>query len=68
MKAKCIENSNQDTTFTLNQEYELSQEGLYSNLGPFWIRFSSWNKPESFKEGNTFYFGLCKFKIVKERR
>ena len=67
MKARCIENATQNTIFTLEQEYELSTEGLYSDLGPFWIHFSSLNRPERFVDGNTFYFGMCKFKIVNER-
>lgn len=64
MKTKCVENKMNNSNFTKNKEYEMSETGIRCDWGGMWVKFSDWNKPLSFKVGSVFEFASCKFKII----
>jgi hypothetical protein len=67
MKAKCIENECNNTNFTIGKTYELSEKWIRTDCSGMCCHFKDYNKPKSFNIGSTFYFGMCKFKIVSHR-
>ena len=64
MKAKCIENSMNNTNFTEGKEYEMNKEGLRSDCAGMWVHFKDFNKPTDYSTGSIFNFGMCKFQII----
>ena len=65
MKAKCIENRMHNTNFTIDEEYEMSENGIRTDWGNMWCHFENWNKPKGFNIGIVFEFGHCKFEIIE---
>ena len=65
MKVKCVENECNNSNFTKGKEYEMTSNGIRSDWGGMWTAFKDWNKPKSFRVGETFKFAMCRFEIIK---
>lgn len=61
-KCKCIDNSYNNTNFTLNCVYEIEENvGIWQ---PLLCAFSDWNNPGKLFKGMIFEFAMCKFEVL----
>ena len=64
MKAKCINNDENNTNFTVGKDYELYESGIRTDWAKMWTYFYDWNKPVCFDTGSKFNFARCTFQII----